>query len=105
MLQFALVRSKLEYAWNSVTITDFNKLERIRRQFATLCRNRFCQDVGHRYDNLLERLNFPILHSMRHYSIALFLINIFIGTKCCPSALETVGIRVRTRNIRVHMLF
>jgi hypothetical protein len=42
MLYFALVRSKLEYtsvAWKSVTITDFNKLERVQRKFAALCHN------------------------------------------------------------------
>jgi hypothetical protein len=36
MLYFALVISKLEYAsvaWNSVTITDSNKFERVQRQF------------------------------------------------------------------------
>jgi hypothetical protein len=39
MLYFALVRSKLEYAfvaWNSVTITNSNKLERVQRKFAAL---------------------------------------------------------------------
>jgi myo-inositol catabolism protein IolC len=40
MLHFALVRSKMEYAsvaWNSVTITDSNKLQRLQRKFAALC--------------------------------------------------------------------
>jgi myo-inositol catabolism protein IolC len=44
MLYFALVRSNLEYAsvaWNSVTITDSNKLERVQRKFAALCQKRF----------------------------------------------------------------
>jgi hypothetical protein len=45
---FALVKSKLEYAsvaWNSVTITDSNKLERVQRKFAALRHKRFFQDV------------------------------------------------------------
>jgi hypothetical protein len=44
MLYFALVRCKLDYAsvaWNSVAITDSNKLERIQREFAASCHNRF----------------------------------------------------------------
>jgi hypothetical protein len=63
MLYFALVRSQLEYAsvaWNSVTITDSNKLERIvQRKFAALCHNRFFQDVEYHYDNLrvVKKLN------------------------------------------------
>jgi hypothetical protein len=44
MIYFASVRSKLEYAsfaWNSVTITDSNKLEVIQRKVAALCHNSF----------------------------------------------------------------
>jgi hypothetical protein len=44
MLCFTLVRSKLEYtsvAWNSLTITDSNKLQRIQRKFAALCHSRY----------------------------------------------------------------
>jgi hypothetical protein len=43
-----LVRSKLEYAsvaWNSVTTTDSNKLERIQRTFAAVYNKRFLQDI------------------------------------------------------------
>jgi hypothetical protein len=46
------------------------------------------------YNNLLERLNF-----LTHFD-PLFLINIFRGTKCCPYVLETVDLRVPSRNIR-----
>jgi hypothetical protein len=59
MLYFALIRSKLEYAsvdWSSVTVTDSNKLERIRRKFVALCHNRFFKDVKHHDDIILEKL-------------------------------------------------
>jgi hypothetical protein len=49
MLYFALVGSELEYtsvAWNSGTITESNKLERIRRKFAAICPSRFFQKGG-----------------------------------------------------------
>jgi hypothetical protein len=44
MLCSSLVRSKLEYAsvaWNSLTNTDSNKTERIKKKFATIRYNRF----------------------------------------------------------------
>jgi hypothetical protein len=79
MLYFALVRSKLEYAsvaWNSVTITDSNKLKHVQRKFAALCHNRLFQDVEYHYDHLLERLHLPTLYNTRHH-----LVNVFSGTK------------------------
>jgi hypothetical protein len=39
------------------------------------------------------------LHIRRRHYDALFLINVFSGTKHCPSVLETGGIRVPTRNV------
>jgi hypothetical protein len=59
MLIFALVISKLEYAsiaWNSVTINDFNKLERIQEKSAALCHNRFFQRVEYHYDNIWKNI-------------------------------------------------
>jgi hypothetical protein len=70
-----------------VGITNSNKLESIQRKFADLF-----QDMEYHYDNLLERLH---LHYIFHNFDGLFLINVFNGTKCCPSALETVGLRAR----------
>jgi hypothetical protein len=65
---FALIMSEIEYAsiaWNSVTITDSNKLDHILRKFKALSHNDFFQDVEYCYDNLLEELNLLTLH-MRH---------------------------------------
>jgi hypothetical protein len=104
MLYISLVRSKLEYAsvaCNAVTITDSNKLECIQRKFAALCHNRFLfPDVEYHYGNILEKLNLQTLHIRRRHFDALFLINVFSGTKHCPPTLEIVGIRVPTRNMR-----
>jgi hypothetical protein len=65
----------------------------------------FFQDREYHYDNLLERLNLLTLHNRHRHFDALFLINVFIGTKCCPSVFETVGIRVHTLNIGNFTLF
>jgi hypothetical protein len=61
--------------------------------------------VEHKYDNVLEKLNFLMLHNRRRQLDALFLINVFSGAKCCSSDLETVGIRVPTRYIRNFTMF
>jgi hypothetical protein len=83
----------------SVTNTDSNKLERIQRKFAALCYNKFFYDVEHQYINMLDRLNLGSLYTRRRHIDAWFLICVFKGVKNCPSALETVGIRVTSRNI------
>jgi hypothetical protein len=102
MLYFALVRSTLEYAsvaWNSVMITNSNKLVQIRRKFAALCHNRFFQDIQCHCDKLLEKLNLQTLHIRRCHSDASLSINVYNYAKCCPSLLETVGICVPAWNI------
>jgi hypothetical protein len=88
------------YYYYYVAITDSNKLERVQRKFAALCQKRFFPDVEYHYDNVLGKLNLQTLHIRRRHFDAVFLINVFSGTKQCPSVLETVGIRVPTRNIR-----
>jgi hypothetical protein len=103
-LVISSVRSELEYAsvaWNSVTITDSNKLERLQRKFAAHFCKRFFQDVEYHYDNtrILEILNLQTLHIRRGHFDALLSINIFSGTKHCPSVVETVGFCVPTLNI------
>jgi hypothetical protein len=82
ILYFALVRSKFEHAsvaCNSVTITDFDKLECIQRQLAAFCHSRFFQDVEYHYDNLLEQLNLLTLHNRFPHSHALFLITVLVA--------------------------
>jgi hypothetical protein len=76
-LYTALVRSKLEYAsvaWNSITSTDANKLERIQQRFATLCFNRFFPQVRYNYSLVLEELKLHTLYIRRHRLDASFLL-------------------------------
>jgi hypothetical protein len=78
VLYSTLVRSKTEYAsvaWNSITITDSSKLERIQRKFVALCYTRFLNGVcDYNYEDILVRLNFLTLHLRMRHLDALFLI-------------------------------
>jgi hypothetical protein len=108
MLYFTLIRSKLEYAsvvLNSITTTDANKLERIQQKFAARCCNRFLPNVHYNYANALEYLKLHTLRKRRYHLDALFLIQVYLGFKFCPSVLETVGLRVPTRHLRDFPLF
>jgi hypothetical protein len=77
----------------------------LRLKFAALCQKRFFHDVECHYDNILKKQNLQTLHIGRRHFDALFLVNVFSGTKQCPSVLETVGIRVPTRNMRNFTMF
>jgi hypothetical protein len=104
----ALVRSKLEYAsvvWNSITSTDASKLERIQQRFATLCFYCFFPQVRYCCTLALQKLNLHNLRMRRHRLDAVFLTQIYSGSKFCPSVLETVGLRVPPRRIRDFALF
>jgi hypothetical protein len=78
------------------------KLERIQSKFAALCYNRFLsQDSnGYSYANALQVLNLRTLHDRRHQLHAIFVINVLLGSKSCPSTLDIIGLRVPTRNLR-----
>jgi hypothetical protein len=57
------------------------------------------------YSNALEYLKLHTLGKRRNHLDALFLIQVYLGSKFCPSVLETVGLRVPTRHLRVFPLF
>jgi hypothetical protein len=87
----------VEYAsvvWNSITSTDANKLERIQQKFAALCFNRFFPQFDYIYALALEQLKLHTLQRRGHHPDALFLTQVYRGSKFCPSVLETVGPRV-----------
>jgi hypothetical protein len=77
MLYFVAVRSKLEYtrtsvAWNSVTATDTNKLERIQRKFAAIYRNRFFRHVEFHYETILKKINLQTLRTRWSFIMKLY---------------------------------
>jgi hypothetical protein len=107
-LHITLVTSKLEYAsfvWNSIMSTDAKKLELIQQRFATLYFNRFFPHVHYCCSLAFEELRLRALRTRRHHLDARFLIQVYLGSKFCPSVLEIVGLRVPARYIRDFALF
>jgi hypothetical protein len=75
MLYYTLFRPKLEYAsvvWNSINSTDASKLERIQRNFVSLCHRRFFSHLPYSYTNVLNCLKFPTLSDRSCHLDALF---------------------------------
>jgi hypothetical protein len=64
-------------------------------------RGAYC--LNHQGDESL--INFRTLHPRRRHLDSLFLINVFKGKINCPCILDTVGIRVPTRQIREFYTF
>jgi hypothetical protein len=97
---------QLEYAsvvWNNLTLADStrNKLENTQSKFANLCCNRFIHPISFcNYGWMLIYLYFKTLYSRRQDLDALFLINAFKNKIVCWSIMDTVGVRVPTKQIR-----
>jgi hypothetical protein len=87
--------------WNSVTSTDAGKLERIQRKFVALCYNQFLSpdSNGYSYANALQVLNLRTVNERRRQLDAIFVINVFLGSKSWLSTMGIVGLRVPTRNL------
>jgi hypothetical protein len=79
----------------------------IQRKFVALCYNRFLSrdNNGYSYANALKVLNLRTLHDRRHQLDAIFVINVLLGSKSCPSTLDIIGLRVPTRNLRAFLCF
>jgi hypothetical protein len=104
VLYITLIRSKLEYAsvaWNNLALADSNKLENILKKFASLCYNRFIQSNSFcEYEFMLNYLKFKTLYCRRQNLDALFLISVFKNRTECGSIMDTVGLRVPTKQIK-----
>jgi hypothetical protein len=55
--------------------------------------------------NSIELQKFHTLRKRRYHLDALFLIQVYLGSKFCPSVLETDGLRGPTRHLRDFPLF
>jgi hypothetical protein len=107
MLYIAIVRWKLDMHLlfgilsRILTPTNSNAYKENLQPFVIID---FFQDVDYHYINILDKLNLQTLHVRRHID-ALFLVNLFRGTKFCPSVLEAVGLHVPTQNIQNFSVF
>jgi hypothetical protein len=107
VLYSTLVRSKTEYAyvvWNSITITDSAKLEKIQRKFVRYTRF-FNGMYDYKYEDILVRLNFLTLHLRRRHLDAIFLINVFKGKISCSFVFDTVSLHIPNRSVTDYSTF
>jgi hypothetical protein len=65
----------------------------------------FFPQVDYGYDLTLEQLKLHTLRKRRYHLDALFLTQVYRGSKFCPSVLETVGLRVPVQSVRDFSMF
>lgn len=100
---FYFSQSKLEY----VSCMEFcctNKLEHINQKFVVFCYNHFFSDPLPLFEcfRLFEFSYF--MHVIQLPVDVLFLINVYSGSICYSSLLDTVGIHVPAHNFRFSMV-
>ena len=71
----------------------------------SLCYHCFFSHLNYSYNTVLKHLKLHTLVPRRKYLNAFFLINIFNGSKYCPTSLKTVYLRVPHSNFNDFSLF
>jgi hypothetical protein len=69
-------------------------------KFSALCFNSLFPLVHYNYAHALDHLKLHYLRQRRYHLDALFLIQVYLGFKFCPSLLKTVGLQVPVQYIR-----
>jgi hypothetical protein len=84
--------------WNKLTLANSNKLENMQWKFANrfILSNLFCK-----YESMLKYLRFIPLCFRRQNLDAVHLISVFENKTDCCSHMDTAGLGVLTKQIRV----
>jgi hypothetical protein len=80
-------------------------LKRTQQRFSALCFKGFFPQVHYCYPLDYEELKLHHLRIRRHHLDALFIIQVYLGSKLRPSVLEIVGVLVTGRYNRDFALF
>ena len=106
-LYCTLVRPKLEMtlAWNSITTSNACRLGCIQWKFVSLCHHCFFSHLDHSCGNGLNYLKLHTLGALSCYLDVLFLMNVFSGSKYCPTFFEAVSLHMPNHNVKDFSLF
>jgi hypothetical protein len=81
------------------------KLERIQRQFLSVCHHRFFSHPDYSYSNVLKYLKLHAVSARRRQLDVLSLTDVYRASEYCPTHFEAVGLRVTNQNFRDFSLF